>query len=293
MYRQFIPAEFNHSYYQDGRWISSYVDQFKKIKKLIDDSVTTVFHYYDDAAIADGIVSVGTKVCGLFDSTVYEGTITEINSVSIVVKWSDGDVRKYTKKELEGKIRKAKIVMNQKTAYIVEELDKLKVNTDVEQDNNEPDKKAWRDIWISTNNIVDMIRTAVGIDKIYYDKKIKETKTAMGQYEVYNAPMSDDVYFDYDIVQPTLTEYTKTINNNLTFLPKIAIYNLKLVVEVVKDSSTEQEVITLLKNALGGPSDLKEANKKALDFAIFYIRNPNLPNKEIQDLEEKWNDIRT
>ena len=41
--------------------------------------------------------SVGTKVCGLFVEGVYDGKIASMNiDDGFVVKWSDGDVKKYT-----------------------------------------------------------------------------------------------------------------------------------------------------------------------------------------------------
>lgn len=223
MYQQFIPAEFNHGWRVWGN--SSYVDQFEKIKKLID---------------------------------------------------------------------------AKSTVDIVKELDKLKVDTHDEQD-----KQAWRNIWNNTNNILDMIRTAVGIDKIYYDKKFKKTESLIRELEYQNGEWGEfwaTLQHASEDADVTWTWYEHNINNNLYFLPKIANYNLKLVVEVVEakykkgfvidhvpyqNSSTEPGVLLLLKDALG-TTDLKEANKKALEFAISYIQNPNLLNDEIQGLEKRY-----
>ena len=170
---------------------------------------------------------------------------------------------------MKNKIRKAKKATNQKTTDIAEELDKLKVNTNVEQD-----KQAWQDIWNNTNNtnnIVDIIRTAVGIDKIYYDKKFKETKNRISEYEDwkinYNESWSDHTS-------------EETINNDLKILLKIANYNLKMVDEVV--NNLETKLNTKLKS-----TGLKKANRKALEFAISYIQNDAENVKKIQALKER------
>jgi len=92
----------------------------------------------------------------------------------------------------------------------------------------------------------------------------------ISEYESWSAH-DGDTYININIninmsninMSNTFVTYEYTINNNFKFLPKIANYNLKLVVEVVRDSSTEQGVINLLETALGS-TDLKKANQKAL-----------------------------
>jgi len=112
--------------------------------------------------------------------------------------------------------------------------------------------------------------TNSGWNRQNYDKKFKETKNMISEYESWSAH-DGDTYININIninmsninMSNTFVSYEYTINNNFKFLPKIANYNLKLVVEVVRDSSTEQGVINLLETALGS-TDLKKANQKAL-----------------------------
>tara|TARA_B100000780_G_scaffold262799_1_gene216226 strand:+ start:578 stop:1201 length:624 start_codon:yes stop_codon:yes gene_type:complete len=183
----------------------------------------------------------------------------------------------------------------------LQELDKLKVD----KHDDKQDKQAWSNIWNNTDSILDIIRTVVGIDKIYYDNKFKETESLIQELEYQNCEWKKfwttlpDASEDADA---TWTWYEHNIKSNLNFLPKIANYNLKLVVEVVeakykngfvidhvpyKYSSTEPGVLRLLEAALD-TIDWDSVNRKALDFAISYIQNPNLRNKKIQDLQNRY-----
>jgi hypothetical protein len=182
------------------------------------------------------------------------------------------------------------LIDDKSTEDKLKELKKLKVNTHDEQD-----KKAWQDICNNYNNIVDIIRTAVGIDNIYYDKKIKETGLMIADYRTFgDGGVTSEIYEDL----------LNNIDSNLNFLHKNTNYNLKLVVEVFEDkykegyvkgdvhynNSPTKGVLVLLNNILKAHKT-DEANKKALEFAISCIEKEWEDTEDTQKLQEEWDEI--
>ena len=207
------------------------------------------------------------------------------------------------------------LIDDKSTEDKLKELNKLKVNT---HDEHEQDKKAWQDICNSYNNIVDIIRTAVGIDKIYYDKKIKETGYMIDDYRTFsiNGGVTSETYED---LFNTYEDLFNNIDFNLNFLHTNTNYNLKLVVEVYEDkykegyvkykegyvkgevhynvkgevhynNSPTKVVLVLLNNILKAHKT-DEANKKALKFAISCIKKKWKDTEDTKKLQIEWDKI--